>query len=347
MGTRVRDRLGSRTAWARFRRNRAARASAVALVVLTGVCLATLPLSVKWYNVQELSQAVRHAPSAGPVVPAASFGAGPDDATRSPWRRAAHRSVSWLGHDDLGRSLLYRLMPGFLISLAVGLAAALMAVVLGTMWGATAALAGGRIDLLMMRVVDVLYGLPYILSVILLKIALTRPLATLLGGHTRTAELIILILAIGGVSWLTMARVIRGQVLFLRASLYIEAARAAGGGSLYILRRHLLPNLIGPIVVYATLVVPQAILQESFLSFLGVGVQPPQATWGSLAADGVRLLNPVRFDWWLVVFPCAALSVTLLALNFVGDGLRDALDVRGKPMSRQRLDASRTSRPQC
>jgi ABC-type dipeptide/oligopeptide/nickel transport system permease subunit len=240
--------------------------------------------------------------------------------------RLAYLASSWFGHDDLGRSLFYRVMPGFLVSLSVGLAAAAIAVLVGASWGAVSALAGGRVDLLMMRVVDVLYGLPYILMVILLKIALTRPLTTLLGGHTKYADLLILFIAIGGVSWLTMARVIRGQVLSLRTQGFVEAARAAGAGPFYILRRHLLPNLIGPIVTYATLVVPQAILQESFLSFLGIGVQQPTPSLGRLAADGVEAVNTFVGYWWLLAFPCGVLVLALLALNFIGDGLRDAFD---------------------
>ncbi len=244
----------------------------------------------------------------------------------SPATRLAYRASSWAGHDDLGRSLLFRLVPGFLVSLLVGLAAALFAVGLGTVWGAVAGMLGARVDLVMMRIVDVLFGLPYILMVILLKVALTRPLTTLLAGQSRYADLIILTLAIGGVSWLTPARVIRGQVLSLRAQPFIEAARAAGAGPVHILWRHLLPNLIGPMIVYATLVIPQAILQESFLSFLGIGVQQPVPSLGRLAADGVEAVNTFVGFWWLLVFPCGLLVVTLLAINFVGDGLRDAFD---------------------
>jgi ABC-type dipeptide/oligopeptide/nickel transport system permease subunit len=196
----------------------------------------------------------------------------------------------------------------------------------------------------MMRIVDVLYALPSVLLVMLFAVSVGAALehwpvvpVSVAGTHGQWraiskewSRFIVLALAIGGVSWLTMARVIRGQVLSLREQPFIEAARALGIPTPRILARHIFPNLVGPITVFATLTVPQAILQESFLSFLGVGVQPPQATWGSLAADGVRLLNPVRFDWWLVVFPCGALSATLLALNLLGDGLRDAFEVRGR-----------------
>jgi ABC-type dipeptide/oligopeptide/nickel transport system permease subunit len=177
-----------------------------------------------------------------------------------------------------------------------------------------------------MRIVDVLYCLPYFLMVVLFKFALEPAIKSLLQS-SRAANLIVLFLAIGLVSWLTMARVIRGQVLSLRTLPFIEAARAAGVPQWRIFVRHLLPNLIGPIVVYATLTVPQAILQESMLSFLGVGIQKPLPTWGSLASDGLSpALNPILSRWWLLLFPCTLLAVTLLALNFVGDGLRDALD---------------------
>jgi ABC-type dipeptide/oligopeptide/nickel transport system permease subunit len=238
-----------------------------------------------------------------------------------------------MGHDDLGRSLFYRVWPGLLVSLSIGLAAAAMAVVIGTAWGSIAALAGGRVDTAMMRVVDVLYGLPYILMVILLKVGLTRPLTALFGGHTKSADIVILFIAIGGVSWLTMARVVRGQVLSLRAQPFVEAARAAGARPVRILWRHVLPNLIGPVVVYATLVVPQAILQESFLSFLGIGVQQPTPSLGRLAADGVQAVNTYVGYWWLIVFPCALLVMILLALNFLGDSLRDAFDPKSSAVS--------------
>jgi ABC-type dipeptide/oligopeptide/nickel transport system permease subunit len=166
--------------------------------------------------------------------------------------------------------------------------------------------------------------------VILLKIALERPLVALLGGRSQLANVVILVVAIGAVSWLTMARVIRGQVLSLREQPFVEAARAIGAGRVRLLFRHLLPNLVGPIAVYATLVVPQAILQESFLSFLGIGVQQPVPSLGRLAADGVQAVNTFVGYWWLITFPCGLLVTTLLALNFIGDGLRDAFDPKSR-----------------
>lgn len=314
----------------RFRRNRLAGSSTVLLAVLLAIGLTTLPLSLRWYNVQSLDKAVRESPAGHAVVPYETYARELDHAKAGSWTMSAapiaHRASSWMGHDDLGRSLLYRLWPGFLVSLVVGSAAALIAVVIGVTWGAVAGLAGGRTDAIMMRIVDVLYSLPYILMVILLKIALTRPLTALLGGRTAYADVLILLVAIGGVSWLTMARVVRGQVLSLREQAFVEASRAAGAGKLFILRRHLLPNLVGPVMACATLVVPQAILQEAFLSYLGIGVQQPLPSLGRLAADGVQAVNTFVGYWWLIVFPCGLLVITLLALNFIGDGLRDAFD---------------------
>ena len=312
-----------------IRRNGLALGSAALLGLMVIASVVSLPFSLRWYNVQSLDTAVRHPPSAAPVVAADRFLAGALSDDRNLISRlapVAHRASSWLGHDDLGRSLLYRILPGFLVSFGIGLAAAAMAVGIGTLWGAMAALWGGRVDTLMMRVVDVLYGLPYILMVILMKIALTKPLTVLMGESSRRADIVILFLAIGSVSWLTVARVVRGQVLSLRGQPFIEAARAAGAGPVRILFHHLLPNLIGPITVYATLAVPQAILQESFLSFLGIGVQQPTPSLGRLAADGVEAVNMFVGYWWLIAFPCGVLVLTLVALNFIGDGLRDAMD---------------------
>ena len=290
----------------------------------------------------------------------------------------------WLGSDTLGRSLGVRLLAGGGISLTIGLAAALISVCIGTIYGAVAGYAGGRLDAVMMRIVDILYGLPYILLVVLLAVAsdalisewvsrtkvkqtwmeqrvvanaaesgdtITRPQARTMLLQDRTLEtqlaseaaqryprrqisertrtfldVATLLVAIGGVSWLTMARVIRGQVLSLKNQPFVEAARAVGSPRRRIFIRHLLPNLIGPIVVYATLAVPQAILQESFLSFLGIGVKPPLPSWGNLAAAGLSELNLTRSHWWLLFFPCLLLGLTLLAMNFVGEGLREAFD---------------------
>ena len=232
-----------------------------------------------------------------------------------------------MGTTKLGQSLLGRCLLGGVISLAIGIAAAAVSVLLGVLVGVIAGYRGGWVDGLLMRIVDVLYGLPYILMVILLKIALDGWMQRVLHANAQTINLIVLFLAIGLVSWLTMARVIRGQVLALRSMPFVDAARALGTPEWRIFLFHLLPNLIGPITVYATLTIPSAILQESTLSFLGIGIQPPLPTWGSLASEGMALaLNPIHSRWWLLVFPCTLLAITLLSLNFLGDGLREVFD---------------------
>jgi len=321
-------------AWRRFRRNRLAVAGTVYLGALFAVVVVGLPFSSSWYDVQAPRNAVRHPPARGRVVDCARYERaqqssrlGQAFAFAAP---AFHRAAAWWGYDSIGRSVLFRCLFGFLISMAIGLGAAVLAVTVGVLWGAVAALAGGAVDTVMMRVVDVLFGLPYILMVILFKIALETPLDRLCGGRGQLANVVLLVVAIGAVSWLTMARVIRGQVLSLREQPFVEAARALGAGRLRILVRHLLPNLVGPIMVYATLVIPQAILQESFLSFLGLGVQQPLPSLGRLAADGVQAVNTFVGYWWLIVFPCGLLVTTLLACNFVGDGLRDAFDPKSQ-----------------
>lgn len=224
----------------------------------------------------------------------------------------------WFGTDLQGRSLLGRCLLGGTISLAVGAAAAAISMVLGVTVGLVAGYRGGWVDSLLMRLVDILYGLPYILIVILFQVAF---------NSSRAGSVVVLFVAIGLVSWLTMARVVRGQVLSLRSQPFIEACRASGLTEWRIFTRHLLPNLVGPVIVYATLTVPQAILQESFLSFLGIGIQKPLPSWGSLASDGLLpALNPIEHRYWLLLFPCMLLATTLLSLNFLGDGLRDVFD---------------------
>jgi oligopeptide transport system permease protein len=245
------------------------------------------------------------------------------DAVRQAPKLAAPRA--WFGYDTLGRSVLARCLLGGTISLAVGIAAATIAVVLGVTVGLIAGYRGGWVDSALMRTVDVLYGLPYILLVILFKIAFEPHLEWLFGSK-QAANLVVLFSAIGLVSWLTMARVVRGQVLSLRAQPFIEACRAMGIPPARVFVKHILPNLVGPVTVYATLTVPQAILQESFLSFLGVGVNLPLPTWGNMAAEAVQGLSPVKVYWWMLAFPCILLVVTLLSLNFMGDGLRDVFD---------------------
>lgn len=242
------------------------------------------------------------------------------DAARTP---PTARAI--FGTDLLGRSLLPRCLLGGAVSLGVGAAAAAFSVVLGLLWGSLAGMLGGRIDAVMMRIVDVLYGLPYLLLVILLKIGLGGLLTFRLGLSHAVTDALVLMLAIGGVSWLTLARIVRTQVLSLQMRPFVEAARAIGVGPIGIWRAHLLPNLSGPIIAYTTLTIPQAILQESFLSFLGIGIQPPTPSWGNLAAEGVAAINSVQSFWWLLLFPCGLLSLTLLALNIIGDTLQATL----------------------
>jgi oligopeptide transport system permease protein len=248
----------------------------------------------------------------------------------------AFRGDEPLGTDALARSMLWRCLLGGAISLGIGCAAAAISLVIGVAWGAAAGYAGGRTDAVLMRIVDVLYGLPYILLVVLLDLALKpsvhKATQVVMGGDAAAgfADVVTLLLAIGGISWLTMARVIRGQVLSLRARPFVEAARASGAGGRRIFLHHLLPNLVGPIVVYATLTVPLAILQESFLSFLGIGVQLPLPSWGNLAAEGMDHIHAIGRRWWLLLWPCLFLGLTLMALNFLGEALRERLDPRGR-----------------
>jgi len=225
-----------------------------------------------------------------------------------------------LGSDGLGRDYLARLLYGGCVSLGIGLASAITAALFGSLYGAVSGYAGGRIDNLMMRVVEILFSLPYMLLVVLMY--------HLMGGSTGEGAkpLIAMFVAVASFNWMTEARVVRGQVMLLKDMPFIEAARAVGVPAHRILLVHMFPNVLGPIVVMGTLMVPQAILLESFLSFLGIGIQAPMVSWGLMAADAVKTINTVENHWHLLIPPCAALAITLLALNFVGDGLRDAFD---------------------
>jgi ABC-type dipeptide/oligopeptide/nickel transport system permease subunit len=313
------------------------------LVVMILACLATLPWTLgrarmpppapgepdriaaapRRYEATNLERAL--------LPPSWASHAADEERRRENARRLAGRPQPLLlGADRLGRDLFVRCLAGGGISLGIGLAAAAIAVVIGTVYGTVAGYLGGRVDAVLMRIVDILYGLPAILLVVLLAVAadgiLERSGRDLGPGLRQAINVVTLLVAIGGVSWLTMARVIRGQVLSLKQQPFMEAARAVGVPLPRQFRRHLLPNLLGPIVVYATLTVPAAILSESFLSFLGIGVREPLPSWGNLAADGLSELNTVRVRWWLLLWPCLFIGITLLALNFVGEALREALD---------------------
>jgi len=234
------------------------------------------------------------------------------------------------GTDLNGRDVLARTLQGDRISLLVGFSGTFVSLVIGTTFGLLAGYIGGKTDALLMRLVDILYAIPRLILIILATFALDPFLKTWLApiqegrwiGYTKIA---ILILALGCIEWLTMARIVRGQVLSLKTQPFVQAARALGQSHTKILIRHLLPNLIGIVVVYLTLTIPAVMMDESFLSFLGLGVQAPQASWGSLLSDGANAINPIRSHWWLLLFPATAMSLTLLSLNFLGDALRDAL----------------------
>ena len=219
-----------------------------------------------------------------------------------------------LGADALGRDLLARLLMGLRMSLAIGLVATMVSLVIGVAWGAVAGYVGGRVDETMMRIVDVLYSLPFIFFVILLMV-------------TFGSNILLIFVAIGAVEWLTMSRIVRGQTLTLKHKEFVEAARAAGLGPAGVIVRHVAPNLLGPVVVYVTLTIPAVILAESFLSFLGLGVQPPMASLGSLIAGGA---SDMELAPWLLIFPAIVMVVTLMGFNFIGDGLRDAIDPKDR-----------------
>jgi oligopeptide transport system permease protein len=266
----------------RLRRNRAAVAALVVLAAISA--LSVLAPMLPWLP--------------DPAVQDLRLGATPPAPTH------------WFGTDELGRDLLARVVFGGRISLLIGLVATLVSLVIGISWGAIAGYRGGRTDEVMMRIVDLLYSLPYIFLVILLLVFFSR-------------SMVMLFVALGLVQWLTMARIVRGQVLSLKQQTFVEAARALGASDRRIIFLHIVPNTLGPVIVYTTLTVPAIILQEAFLSFLGLGVQPPDASWGTLVAEGART---IALFPWLVAFPGLALSLTLLCFNFLGDGLRDALD---------------------
>lgn len=273
----------------RLLRNRVAVAGAVVIVAMTLACL-LLP-ALLGLDPNRTQPALRNLPPSGRF---------------------------WFGTDSVGRDLLARVLVGGRASLLVGLASTAVSVIVGVSYGAVAGFYGGKVDEAMMRLVDFLYGLPYMFLVILIM---------LLFSETARGEMLPVFLALGLVQWLTMARIVRGQVLTLRRQEFVLAAELLGASDARILIRHVLPNVVGVIVVYATLMVPSVIILESFLSFLGLGVA---LSWGQLVSDGVAVVNPVRSYWWLLVWPSSFLGITLLSLNFIGDGLRDALDPKAR-----------------
>jgi peptide/nickel transport system permease protein/oligopeptide transport system permease protein len=243
---------------------------------------------------------------------------------------------SWthpFGTDLNGRDLLLRVLMGTRVSLVVGICGALVSLFIGTAYGLVAGYAGGRIDGAMMRLVDILYSIPRLIFILVLINAFNRSLQNFATAHgwqdlVDYSSIVILVFALGIIEWLTMARIVRGQVLALKSRQFVTAAQALGQSHFRILVRHLLPNLLGVIIIYLTLTIPAVIIDESFLSFLGLGIQAPHASLGSLLSDGVAAINPVRNLAWMIVFPSLAMALILLALNFLGDALRDALDPR-------------------
>ncbi|WP_317931261.1 ABC transporter permease [Halioxenophilus sp. WMMB6] len=270
-------------AWVRLKRNKLAITGLIILLITAVLCLLTPWIAPYGYEEQNLA-----------------LGAAPPS-----WQH-------WLGTDTLGRDMLTRILYGGRVSLMVGLIATGVALVIGVTWGAIAGYSGGRVDTIMMRLVDIIYALPFMIFIVLLMVVFGR-------------SLFLLFLAIGAVEWLTMARIVRGQVQNLKQLEFVEAAISIGLSKWTIIWRHIIPNALGPVIVYTTLTIPSVMLLEAFLSFLGLGIQPPQSSWGVLISYGVESMEEYP---WLLIFPGLTLSIVLFSLNFLGDGLRDALDVR-------------------
>ena len=271
-------------AWIRLRKNKLALFGGSVLLFMVVVALLTPWIAPYSYEAQNLD-----------------LGASPPS--------VAH----WLGTDIFGRDVLTQIMYGGRISLAVGFIATAVALLIGVTWGAVAGYIGGRLDAVMMRLVDILYALPFMIFIVLLMVVFGR-------------NILLLFLAIGAVEWLTMARIMRSQVQSLRQQEFVEAAVSVGLSPAAIIRKHVVPNALGPVIVYTTLTIPSVMLLEAFLSFLGLGIQPPATSWGLLISYGAETMEEYP---WLLIFPGCALTLTLFSLNFLGDGLRDALDVRG------------------
>ncbi len=300
-----------RDAWKRLLRNKLAVFGMIVLAIMV-VAVAIGPAIIKWTTGYTYD-----------LIP-----------TDSDLVKAMAPSLKHLmGTDDAGRDIFARVLQGGRISLMVGIISTTVSLIIGVSYGATAGYLGGRIDNLMMRFVDILYSIPYILIVIVLLSVFGGPstpewikwLSSTLGGagNQGLCQIFLLFFALGLVSWLSMARVVRGQILSLKNQEFVLAAKATGVSTFGIIVRHLVPNALGPVIVYATLTVPSVMLTEAFLSFLGLGVQAPFASWGSLASDGIK--NIAIFPWQLI-FPGVTMALTLFSLNFLGDGLRDALD---------------------
>jgi oligopeptide transport system permease protein len=268
-------------AWRRLKKNR--------LAVLGGILLAIIIVAAVF----------------GPMISNYSF-----DEINLSISNEAPTAQHWFGTDQLGRDILVRSLIGGRISLMVGLVATLVSFIIGVTYGAISGYFGGHVDEVMMRIVDIIYSLPYLFLVIVLLAFFSK-------------SMLMLFIALGAVSWLTMARIVRGQVLSLKNQEFVEAARAIGVSTHKIIFRHLVPNTLGPVIVYTTLTIPSAMLSEAFLSFLGLGVQPPYASWGTMVNDGI---NSIAVYPWQLIFPGVMMAVTLFSLNFLGDGLRDALD---------------------
>tara|TARA_B100000902_G_scaffold26690_1_gene32140 strand:+ start:6409 stop:7263 length:855 start_codon:yes stop_codon:yes gene_type:complete len=268
-------------AWRRLLANKAALAGGIILLVLIVLAIFAPWIAPHSYSYQNLDL--------GAQPPSSNF---------------------LLGTDTLGRDLFSRILYGARVSLLVGFVATGVALIIGVSWGIIAGYFGGRVDSVMMRIVDVLYGLPFIIFIILLMVIFGRNIWLLFG-------------AIGAVEWLTMARIVRGQVLTIKNQEYVLAAQAMGVTNMQMFRKHIFPNILGPIAVYATLTIPQVMLLEAFLSFLGLGIQPPMSSWGTLIRYGVESMEEYS---WLLIYPGLTFTITLFALNFFGDGLRDALD---------------------
>ena len=310
--------------WAMVRRSRPAMVSLYFLAVLLAVAF-----TVPFFLPDDLKETI-----SGSYLP---------PLTRSDDSGLLHL----LGTDKNGQDLFYRLLSGAQVSLGVGIVGALLSLCIGTVYGMVSGFLGGRVDATMMRIVDTLYAVPRILFIMIFIAAFDSVFKNWLdslrlwfqanewsrlehaaGSLIPYSKVLVMIVSLGLVEWLTMARIVRGQVLVLREMTFVTASRAMGQRPVTILRRHLLPNLSTVILTYLTLTIPAVVLDESFLSFLGLGIEDPAASWGSLLKDGAQTINPLDSKWWLLVFPALAMASSLLALNFLGDGLRDAFDPR-------------------